>query len=217
MSSLKLVQRYFDHEANRFDAIYERQKPFHQRAVDALFRRVVVERFRLVTNLAPVKGSWMVLDVGCGSGRYAIDLALKGAAKVVGVDVSQTMLSLASREAMKAEVAERTEFVAAPFLEYETDERFDVSVAMGYFDYLEDPLPHLLKMKSLCEGRIFASFPKRWEIRTPLRKLRFFVERGFVRFYSRREIGALTRAAGIPDERVSLIDLGRDWIAVIHT
>lgn len=217
MSSLKLVQRYFDQEADRFDAIYEREKPVHQRVVDALFRGVVVDRFHLVSNLAPARGAWSVLDVGCGSGRYAIDLALKGASKVVGVDVSEAMLALASRQAMKAEVATRTEFVAAPFLGYETDERFDVAVAMGYFDYLEDPLPHLVKMKTLCDGRIFISFPKRWEVRVPIRKARFFLERGFVRFYSRREIESLTRDARIPDDRVSLLDLGRDWIAVIRT
>lgn len=217
MSSLKLVQRYFDQEADRFDAIYEQQKPVHQRIVDALFRGVVLERFHLVSNLAPTKGAWSVLDVGCGSGRYAIDLARKGASRVVGIDVSEAMLALASREAMKADVAGRTEFVAEPFLDYETDDRFDVAVAMGYFDYLEDPLPHLVKMRALTEGRLFASFPKRWEFRVPIRKVRFFLERGFVRFYSRREIVELTRDAGIPDDRVSLIDLGRDWILVART
>ena len=81
MSSPELVRDYFEREAQRFDAIYEERKPLGQRAVDTLFRRVVVERFRLITNLAPQTGHWTALDVGCGSGRYAIALAQRGAAR----------------------------------------------------------------------------------------------------------------------------------------
>ena len=69
MSSPDRVQQHFDKDAVRFDAIYEERKPFHQRIVDHLFRRVVVERFRLVCNLAPSRGEWSVLDIGCEGGR----------------------------------------------------------------------------------------------------------------------------------------------------
>ena len=94
------------------------------------------------------------------------------------------------------------------------DERFDVVVATGYFDYIENPAADLRKMVELCLGRIFASFPKRWEFRVPVRKLRFALERGFVRFYSKREVLSLFAKAGVATERLSLIDLGRDLIAV---
>ena len=60
------------------------------------------------------------------------------------------------------------------------------------------------------------TIPKRWEFRVPIRKLRFLIARGFVRFYSRREMLNLTRSAGVPPERLSLIDLGRDWVAIIR-
>jgi ubiquinone/menaquinone biosynthesis C-methylase UbiE len=79
MRSLDLVRDYFNREAARFDAIYDQRKPWTQRIVDRLFRGVVVERFRLICNLAPGSDAWSVLDVGCGSGRYAIALARAGA------------------------------------------------------------------------------------------------------------------------------------------
>src|SRR5207247_304625 len=106
---------------------------------------------------------WTVLDVGCGSGRYAIALANAGAARVVGVDVAQSMIELAVSEAERAGVGSRCDFRVAPFLGFSTDERFDVVVATGYYDYLEDPLPHLVKMLSLARGRLMITLPKRWE------------------------------------------------------
>jgi hypothetical protein len=112
------------------------------------------------------------------------------------------------------ELTERCEFHVAEFKDFESDEKFEAVVATGYFDYLSEPEIDLTKMREMCGGRIFASFPKRWEWRVPIRKLRFFLSRAFVRFYSKAEVLDLFERAGIPPDRLSLIDLGRDWIAV---
>jgi SAM-dependent methyltransferase len=216
MRSLELVRDYFNREAQRFDAIYENRKPLLQRVVDRAFRSVVVERFKLICNLAPMTGPWSVLDVGCGSGRYALALAEAGATRVVGVDVAAAMIELARQQAVVAGVGDRCDFHTAAFMDFRTTERFDVSVATGYFDYLEDPLPHLRRMVEVTRGRLFVSVPKRLEYRVPVRKLRFALEHGYVRFYSRREFAELARTAGVAPDRLSMIDLGRDWIAVIR-
>ncbi len=214
MNSRELVRNYFDRAARRFDAIYDERKPLAARLVDRLFRRVVVERFHLIVTLAPTTPGFTVLDVGCGPGRYAVALARAGAGAVVGVDVSQSMIALARAEAERTGCAERCRFTVAPFLDFACQERFDVAVATGYFDYLEDPLPDLAKVVQLCRGRIFATFPKRWEIRVPIRKARFLLAGGFVRFYSRGEVLALFDAAGVGLDRLALVDLGRDLLAV---
>lgn len=214
MSLQTRVRNHFDKDAVRFDAIYEPQKPIPQRIVDRLFRAVVLERFRLVCNLAPRPGSWTVLDVGCGSGRYGIALAREGATRAVGIDFSSAMISLAKREAAEAGFSERCLFHVGEFLEHADPEVFDVVLAMGYFDYLTDPLPHLKKMAGLCRGHLFASFPKRWEWRVPTRKMRFLVQKGFVRFYGRGDVEALVQAAGLPEERVSILSMDRDWILI---
>jgi 2-polyprenyl-3-methyl-5-hydroxy-6-metoxy-1,4-benzoquinol methylase len=211
MNRLPKVRDYFDRAARRFDAIYKADKPITQRLGDALFRRVVLERFKLICALAPIPGDWSVLDVGCGSGRYSIALAHAGA-QVRGIDVSQAMIALAQQEAEREGIAGRCTFEVSGFLESLGDTRADVVVATGYFDYLEDPLPHLRKMAALCKGRIFATFPKRFEIRTPIRKVRFMMARGFVRFYSRREVLCLFDETRIT--QVALVDLGRDYVAV---
>ena len=217
MNNLKRVREHFDREALRFDAIYDTRKPLVQKLLDRIFRAVILERYRLICNLAPVPGSWSVLDVGCGSGRYAMALSHLGAERVIGLDISETMLQIARDEAERNGLGDRCRFIRTEFLSFESKELFEAVLAVGYFDYIESPLAHLKKMHQLCGGRIFASFPKRWEWRVPSRKLRFFLQRGYVRFYSRREVLDLVAAAQIPDRRVSLIDLGRDWILIAST
>jgi 2-polyprenyl-3-methyl-5-hydroxy-6-metoxy-1,4-benzoquinol methylase len=214
MKSRDLVRDHFDRAARRFDAVYETEKPAYQRAIDRLFRRVVVERFQLIVTLAPLPDRWSVLDVGCGSGRYALALADEGASRVVGVDFAEEMIRLARDAAEQEGRSSVCEFHTSEYVAFESEEVFDVVIATGYFDYLERPERDLEKMVKACSGRIYASFPKRWEWRVPLRIVRFFLSRAFVRFYSRREVLALFEAAGVPPERLSLIDLGRDWIAV---
>ncbi len=214
MQPAERVKAYFEREAARFDAIYEDRKPLHQRLVDNVFRRVIRRRFELICALAPQAGPWSVLDVGCGPGRYALALAARGAMRVVGVDVSAPMIELARAEATRAQVASRCSFHASAYLDFPSVERFDVVVSTGYFDYLTEPDRHLGRMVAQCKGRIYATFPKRWEVRTPLRKLRFFFERGFVRFYDAGDVRALFAGAGVAPERVALLDLGRDYLAI---
>jgi 2-polyprenyl-3-methyl-5-hydroxy-6-metoxy-1,4-benzoquinol methylase len=212
MRSLDRVNRYFEREAERFDAIYDRDKPAHQRLGDWLLRRVILERYSLVVNAIGAPGS-SVLDVGCGPGRYGIELARRGAHVCVGVDVAAAMIDIARREAARSGVAGVCDWTVSDYLSFADERRFDAVVAMGYFDYLEAPLPHLGKMILQARGRVFASFPKRWTLRTGLRLLRFKLAGGFVRFYSRREILGLFREAG-DVACLALVDLGRDYVAI---
>ena len=39
----------------------------------------------------------IVLDVGCGHGRMCIDIALKGANKVIGIDINVNRIEFAKR------------------------------------------------------------------------------------------------------------------------
>jgi 2-polyprenyl-3-methyl-5-hydroxy-6-metoxy-1,4-benzoquinol methylase len=215
VSSTKLVEEYFDKEAGRFDAIYEDRKPWHQRMIDGLFRGVVRHRLELVRAIAPQEGSWSVLDVGCGSGRFAVALARAGATEVLGVDVSGSMVEMARRDALAAGVGERSRFEQADFLAFDPGRRYDSVLALGYFDYLSDPLPHLVQMRDLCLGRVFASFPKRFDFRVPTRIARIrLLGRGFVRFYSRGDVIGLLERSGFTPDRYVVVDLGRDYFVI---
>lgn len=215
MESTERVRSHFERDAQRFDAIYEEEKKSaFARFVDKYVRGVVVERLHLVRALAPAKGEWSVLDVGCGPGRFSVDLAVRGATRVFGVDISNEMLDLARRAAASRKVEGRCEFVVSSFRDLPVTETFDMSLGIGYFDYLENPIEDLQKMAKVTRGHLIASFPKRFEWRVPVRKVRFMLTGGFVRFYSKTEILQLFSTMGVPADRLYLIDLGRDYVAV---
>jgi SAM-dependent methyltransferase len=76
-----------------------------------------------------------VLDVGCGSGRHAMELAAKGY-KVTGIDLSLPLLIRAADSARRAGV--NVNFVHGDMREMTFDAEFDGAYSMftsfGYFD-----------------------------------------------------------------------------------
>src|SRR5438552_17997670 len=106
MRSLDLVNSYFNREAERFDAIYEADKPLHQRLGDTLFRRVILERYSLVVNAIGGPSS-SVLDVGCGPGRYGVELARRGRGGCVGMEVPTPMIGMGKTEGGRSGAAVR--------------------------------------------------------------------------------------------------------------
>jgi SAM-dependent methyltransferase len=84
--------------------------------------------------LPEVTGS-RVLDLGCGAGQLARFLAERGAAEVIGVDLSETMLSLARTEWSHPRVT----FERAAMEEVEfPSHRFDLVVSSFAFHYVAD-------------------------------------------------------------------------------
>jgi cyclopropane fatty-acyl-phospholipid synthase-like methyltransferase len=211
------IRKHFDEDSARFDAIYTDDKPAHQRFVDTYVRGIVAQRLRLARVLAPVPGDWTVLDVGCGSGRFDIALVQDGASHALGIDFAPRMIEIAEREAKAAGVADRCTFEVKEFMDFKPADRFDIVLAIGYFDYVRDAEAHLRKMLELTRVRAFASFPKRMEWRVPMRMARFALTGGFVRFYSRKEIEQVMARLGLTPERSALLDLGRDYLLIART
>src|ERR671938_1663836 len=101
------VRRRFERDAQSFDAIYRLERSPFWRWVNTTLRKAVFERYTITFEQAgDVKGK-DILDVGCGSGVYSVDFARRCARRVVGVDVSNNMLELASQEAERHQVADR--------------------------------------------------------------------------------------------------------------
>ena len=212
MQSEDQVKAHFRKQAVRFDTIYEDKKSLWQRFVDKFFRQVVKDRFDLTFREITELDGKSILDVGCGSGRYALEFARRGANRIIGIDYAQEMIELAKGYAENTKENASCRFVCGDFADYDFREQFDCAVAMGFFDYLKDPSSYLAKMKSLTRSEIIASFPKRWTFRSVIRKTRLFLAGCPVYFYSKREIEELLRQNQISEYRI--FDLSRDLIII---
>jgi 2-polyprenyl-3-methyl-5-hydroxy-6-metoxy-1,4-benzoquinol methylase len=208
------VKDHFHADASRFDAIYEDEKGPFDRFMDEVWRGVVRRRFDLtLARLEPLAGK-SVLDVGCGSGRYCFAYAQRGAARVVGVDFAEAMIELAKSHAARLGVSDRCDFRVGSFPEAVADGPFDAATAMGFFDYVAEPLPLLRRMRELTRSTLVMSFPKAWEWRVPFRRLRFLLAGCPLFLYTAARTRALLAEAGIA--RYEWIELDRDYIVVAH-
>jgi 2-polyprenyl-3-methyl-5-hydroxy-6-metoxy-1,4-benzoquinol methylase len=215
MSVEERVAHHFEHDAPRFDAIYrESGKNWFSRFIDNRWRGVVQHRLDLaVSELSPLEGK-SILDVGCGSGRYCHAFAARGASRVLGIDFAPAMIDIANQLAAEQGLADRCEFRVGTFPAELEGERFDASTAMGYFDYVENPVDHLRAMRAHTTGVMLMSFPKAREWRVPVRRLRFAIRRVPLFLYAERQVRQLLSGAGIEDFR--FVDLKRDYVVVAH-
>ncbi len=214
MSVEEKVRDHFHADARRFDAIYEDDKGPLTKFIDNVWRGVVRRRLELnLERLEPIAGK-TILDVGCGSGRYCIAYAERGAARVVGVDFAAAMIDLANEMAARTGVADRCEFRAGMFPDVVTDGPFDASTANGFFDYIEDPVPIIARMRELTGQTMIMSFPKAVEWRVPVRRVRFWLSGCPLFLYTEGRVRKILAAAGVT--RYEWIALDRDYVVVAH-
>ncbi len=195
-TSIERQARYWDQESQAFDAIYSHRKTFLANLLDRVFRRDMYDRFRFAMDHAHPIPDRTLLDLGCGSGRYAFAFAKAGARRVLGIDIAPRMLELARALAAEQGVADRCEFLNTDVLGLDVDEIFDVVLAIGLFDYVRDPAPVLRKIRKLTAGRAIMTFPRLLSWRALPRKVRLAFRGCEVYFYSRTAITRHMTQAG---------------------
>lgn len=100
----------------------------------------------------------VVIDFGCGSGAEAVEMARRGARRVIGVDTMEPLLKVARDAAQAGGVADRCVFAPA------TDEKADVILSMDAFEHFEEPEAILSHMRGLIkeDGRALICFGPTW-------------------------------------------------------
>jgi 2-polyprenyl-3-methyl-5-hydroxy-6-metoxy-1,4-benzoquinol methylase len=172
VSSSNDVLRYFDDTAEDFDTIYREQQPVLRRLRDRV-RGTVTKRLEFVQELVASERCRSILDVGCGSGRFGLALARRGVV-VHGIDFAPQMISLARELAAGAGVSNLATFDAVDFLTWSKGDvgRYDLGIAMGVLDYVDDPVAIVSATASLVD-RVAISFPKRLHPLVPARIIKF--------------------------------------------
>ena len=99
-----------------------------------------------------------VIDFGCGEGAVAIELAQRGAERVIGIDIREEVLRVARQKARESGVDHICSFTQS------TQERADIIISLDAFEHFAEPAAVLRVMDTLLkpEGEVVASFGPTW-------------------------------------------------------
>ena len=206
------TQGFFHQYANDFDAIYSNHGGIVDGVLNRVFRKSMRLRFeKSVDGCKPIEGR-SVLDVGCGPGHYSITLARRGAGRVVGLDFAEGMIQLAAKHAADAGVGARCTFQSGDFLAYQSPEKFDYVIVMGFMDYMSEPRKIIEKVLSLTASKAFLSFPAAGGFLAWQRKMRY-KSRCDLFLYNEQQLREL--CAKFPAVRAKIEPIARDYFVTL--
>ena len=106
-------------------------------------------------SLCHIQDAHEVLNVGCGIGVGSAYIAKKYHCRVVGVDISEQMITWSRRRARQERVEDKVEFRTADVLDlpFEAD-RFDVVFAESVLIFVEDKAPAIRECVRVKAGRL---------------------------------------------------------------
>jgi 2-polyprenyl-3-methyl-5-hydroxy-6-metoxy-1,4-benzoquinol methylase len=215
-SKTDATRTFFDKIPRQWDALYA-----HENRVKYLFNRVVrraiFERHELTFQKCGEISGATVLDIGCGTGRFSIEFAVRGASRVMGIDFAGSMIEYAQSLAKDMKVEDTCEFICDDFLTREFSESFKIVIAMGLFDYLEHSLPVLQKIASLTNGIFLASFPGNGLLWGFQRRIRYeWFKKCPIYHYNREQLEDLYTAASF--DNVTIMDTSHGFfVAATNT
>ena len=160
------------------------------------------EKEAVLEAIAPVEGR-NVLEIACGTGRFTVMLAERGA-DVVGLDISAAMLQQGREKAKRADVSETLQFLRGdagrlPF----PDDHFDTVVAMRFFHLADDPSAFLAEMRRVAKDQIVFDTFNRFSTRSIYN---WALPMGS-RLYSKSEIAVL-----LAKNDLTLVDVEDDFL-----
>jgi len=111
------------------------------------------EKTAVLNAVMPVKDR-DVLEIACGTGRFTVMLANRGA-NVLGIDISAEMLQQGRQKAQDTDLSGTLEFLRGdagrlPF----PDDHFDTVIAMRFFHLADDPEAFLREMRRVSRDQI---------------------------------------------------------------
>ena len=158
----KQIQHYFAKRVACYEEAYSRVK---SRGLRKTIYRLGWFPLRLIFKhtmeyLAGVKPG-RVLDIGCGSGVYSVELAKQGIA-VTGIDSCKEMIDATKILLEENGLDGRVQTVLADYLDWskENGQEYDLALAIGVLDYTRDAGAYLASFRHNA-GEVIATFPAR--------------------------------------------------------
>jgi ubiquinone biosynthesis O-methyltransferase len=146
-----------------------------------------------------------VLDIGCGDGECAVELAMRGAI-VIGIDASAAMINAAKHRAIEQKVNAIFEVALAEHLPFAA-EQFDVVTAITILCFVDDAAPVFREIARVLRpgGRLIIGELGKWSSWAVGRRIRAWLgsplwRKG--RFRTASELRDLAQQAGLVIENV---------------
>ncbi|MCE5267554.1 MAG: class I SAM-dependent methyltransferase [Planctomycetaceae bacterium] len=171
------------------------------RFIDKHFRSDIYIRFAKTFEVFGDLTGKTVVDIGCGSGVYAIEALRLGAQRVVALDPAPGMLDLVRTRLKETQLLDRCELILGAFPEVMPPQG-DHAIVMGVLDYVKDAGAFLRSLRKVVRTSAAVSFPSKHWLRTPLRKVRYRMRNCPLYFYDVPQIKALGREAGFASVEV---------------
>jgi predicted TPR repeat methyltransferase len=169
--------------------------------------------FRYTTQYLTGVQPQRVLDIGCGTGIYSVELASRGIA-VTGLDSCKEMIDATESLIERSGLGGRVQTILADYLAWsgEAGEEYDLALAVGVLDYVDanDAGAYLASFRRVAQ-EVIVTFPAN--------SMFSFVAdfnyrqrgiRGY--FYSERQIKELLSAAGLEIVCFTKISPGPYWV-----
>ncbi len=128
-------------EASTYYADKSMPKPTLWDSFSTYFRgSQLYDRMNIALEMVkPYLNGLTVLDVGCASGRFADQMLAAGAARVIGVDVSDDIIRIANDRRLAGPNKERLEFFSADVVQPGLKlPKVDIVTALGVIEYFDE-------------------------------------------------------------------------------
>lgn len=204
-------QAFWDSYSDTFNSIYGTKNTLFNRCINNLFRKSMKLRFFEILNRIP-ESAQSVLDIGCGPGHYCINLAKKNIPVIRGIDFSREMIELAVINSKKEKVDDTINFSICDFSKFQTEDKYEYSIMMGFIEYFENPDEIIRKAIDATTKKLFISFPKKGGFLAWQRQIRY-KKRCYLKLYSRNELENLLKNIGGKSFLIENMD--RDFFVTI--
>lgn len=132
----RIVYKFYNHFAKDYDE--SRYASEDQKMTDSITKRIVSELVGDVKNK-------LILDCGCGTGRF-LEFFTKKGSRIIGVDISENMLKIAKGKIPNVNLS-RADIFFLPF----KDSTFDVIICSQVLTHLHNYKETLLQMRRVLK------------------------------------------------------------------
>jgi cyclopropane fatty-acyl-phospholipid synthase-like methyltransferase len=203
--AMHTAQQYWDVRSDLFADYYKKPSFF-----DKLFRKAVYIRTAVALKTIKEYDHPTILDIGSGPGVNSVTwIKNSNASSLTGIDFAESMNEYARKNAAAEGVGDRCQFIQGDFIKHEfSGKTFDVSVAVGVLDYIEDAALFLKKINAVTSKAFVISWPENG-LRMMLRRYRYSCP---LFHYTEMDIRRLHDACNIKE--LELVRIQAGWVSI---